>query len=35
MLATSPKIVSLKTNNKIAPKAPIPDKTPQGEVLSK
>ena len=35
MLATKPKIVSLKTSNKIAPKAPIPDSTPQGEVFSK
>ena len=33
MLATKPKIVSLKTSNNIAPNAPMPDKIPQGERL--
>ena len=35
MLATKPNIVSLNTNNNIAPNAPIPDKTPHGDVFNK
>ena len=31
MLAINPSIVSLKTNNSIAPNAPTPDNIPQGD----